>query len=196
MDFLSKNNFIESFQIEGEVCDNLIKYFNRDDTYKVEGRTTNGIEKQVKNSIDCGIPLDKVRDIPEVDLYVKKLLKCMNLYHQKYEFCHFSPYGIAEVINIQYYPVSGGYYEWHCERSNNCPIVQDRHLVFMTYLNDVYSGGETEFYHQKKKIKARRGKTLIWPSDWTHTHRGLPSHKEEKYIITGWFSYIDTDGME
>ena len=75
MDFLSKNNFIESFQIEGDICDNLIKYFNRDDTNKVEGRTTNGIEKQVKNSIDCGIPLDKVRDIPEVDLYVKKLLK-------------------------------------------------------------------------------------------------------------------------
>ncbi len=194
MDFLSKNNFIESYQMRDDVCDNLIKYFNRDDTNKLKGCTTKGIENHVKNSLDFSIPLDKIKDIHEAESYVRELLICVNLYYQKYNFCGFSPYGIVEDINMQYYPVSGGYYKWHTERSSNMPRVQDRHLVFMTYLNNVYSGGETEFYYQKKKFKPRKGKTLIWPADWTYTHRGVPSHKEEKYIITGWFSYFNSDG--
>ena len=64
-----------------------------------------------------------------------------------------------------------------------------RHLVWMTYLNDVEEGGETEFYYQKLKVKPRKGLTLIWPVDWTHTHRGIVAPKEEKMILTGWFSF-------
>ena len=59
----------------------------------------------------------------------------------------------------------------------------------MTYLNDVPKGG-TEFYHQKIKTKAEKGLTVIWPSDWTHTHRGIISNTHEKYIVTGWLSYF------
>ena len=60
----------------------------------------------------------------------------------------------------------------------------------MTYLTDVVGeGGETEFYYQKLKIKPKKGLTLIWPSDWTHTHRGIPAPDEEKVIITGWIHY-------
>ena len=59
----------------------------------------------------------------------------------------------------------------------------------MTYLNTVKDGGGTEFYYQNKKFKAKEGVTLIWPADWTFTHRGIISKKCEKYIITGWLSY-------
>ena len=59
----------------------------------------------------------------------------------------------------------------------------------MTYLNDVKNGG-TEFMYQKLKAPAKKGLTLIWPTDWTHTHRGVISKKQEKYIVTGWFSYV------
>ena len=60
----------------------------------------------------------------------------------------------------------------------------------MTYLNTVKKKGETEFYYQKLKIKPETGLTIIWPSDWTHTHRGITSNTEEKYIVTGWYSYL------
>ena len=46
----------------------------------------------------------------------------------------------------------------------------------MTYLNTIKVGGETEFLYQKLKIKPKKGLTLIWPTDWTHTHRGLISN--------------------
>jgi hypothetical protein len=66
-----------------------------------------------------------------------------------------------------------------------------RHLVFMTYLNTVDDEGETEFWYQRKYIQPRKGRTLIWPAEWTHTHRGIPSQTQDKYIITGWYSYVD-----
>ena len=60
----------------------------------------------------------------------------------------------------------------------------------MTYLNDITGeGGETQFYFQKIDVKPQKGLTLIWPSDWTHTHRGNPAIDEEKMIITGWIHY-------
>ena len=50
----------------------------------------------------------------------------------------------------------------------------------------------TEFYYfPDLKIQARKGLTLIWPAGWTHTHRGVVSNVDEKYIVTGWFSFYD-----
>ncbi len=46
------------------------------------------------------------------------------------------------------------------------------------------------FFHQSLKIKPEKGLTLIWPSDWTFTHKGLPS-KEGKMIATGWFHFTE-----
>jgi hypothetical protein len=66
----------------------------------------------------------------------------------------------------------------------------------MTYLNDVTDGGETEFFYQKLKIKPEKGLTLIWPSDWPWTHRGIPSHTEDKYITTGWVHFVNPDKSE
>ena len=57
----------------------------------------------------------------------------------------------------------------------------------MTYLNNVKNGG-TEFINQKIITEAEKGLTLFWPSDWTHTHRGVVS-KQDKYILTGWLNY-------
>ena len=59
----------------------------------------------------------------------------------------------------------------------------------MTYLNDVEDGG-TEFKHQDITTPAEKGLTLIWPSGWTHVHRGQISNRKEKYIITGWYAFI------
>ena len=64
-----------------------------------------------------------------------------------------------------------------------------RLFAWMTYLNDVESGGETEFSHYGIQIKPKKGKTLIWPSEWTHAHCGNVLNSGVKYIITGWMHF-------
>ena len=63
----------------------------------------------------------------------------------------------------------------------------------MIYLNDVEEGGETEFLYQPKRIKAEKGKIVIFPADFMHTHRGNPPISNEKYVLTGWFNIIDKE---
>ena len=41
------------------------------------------------------------------------------------------------------------------------------------------------------KIKPQQGKTVIWPSEWTHAHRGSVLNSGSKYIITGWMHFTD-----
>ena len=46
-----------------------------------------------------------------------------------------------------------------------------------------------EFYQQHYEIP--KAEKLYVGVDWTHTHRGIISPTEVKYIITGWFTFID-----
>ena len=65
-----------------------------------------------------------------------------------------------------------------------------RIFAWMTYLNDVQSqNGNTNFTHYDIKISPEKGKTLIWPAEWTHAHHGEILKTETKYIITGWMCF-------
>ena len=82
------------------------------------------------------------------------------------------------------------YGKWHYERGYMyTPSPYDRLMAYTIYLNDIKKGGETEFIHQNYKIKPEMGKLSIFPAEFTHMHRGIPSMDETKYIITGWFEH-------
>ena len=180
------DNFISGWYMpDKSICDKLIQYHEKSPD-KGPGQTSKGIVKKDKDSIDC--PLS---DIVLLKEYASHLQSCVDEYIKKYHFCDdYAAWNIIDTINIQKYEPSGAYYSWHCERSGMNYPAASRHLVFMTYLNDVDDAGETEFYYQKIKVKPEKGLTLIWGADWTFTHRGVPSPSQEKYIITGWFNYI------
>ena len=96
-------------------------------------------------------------------------------------------YQLIENYNIQHYEPGEGFKGWHAERTNY--ISSKRVLVFMTYLTDTKNAG-TEFKYQKLKTDCKKGSTVIWPSEWTHLHRGIISNKHPKTIITGWWSFL------
>lgn len=178
----------EQFLEDIDICDLIIEYHNTNE-YKGPGLVFgDNIRPEEKDSIDCQLRQEHFL----FPVYLKNLQDVVKSYIEKYPMCDFyAPWGITEVVNVQYYKPTAGYHAWHTERCNHIPPSSTRHLVFMTYLNDVTDGGETEFYHQKIKIKPEKGKTVIWPADWTYTHRGIASPTQEKYIVTGWFNFCD-----
>lgn len=181
----SLDNFIGAWTPDDiEICDKLIE-FHKNNTAKFPGVTTRGVDPSQKDSTDCIVNGEIGYE------YFNWLQKVVNKYIEKYPWSNkYSPFGILENIYVQYYAPKGAYHAWHTERASpEFPYAQ-RHLVFMTYLNDVTDGGETEFLHQHLRIKPEKGLTVIWPADWTFTHRGIPSTTHEKYIITSWLSYM------
>lgn len=182
------DSFIDGDYISKDLCDELVDYFNYNKKYVIQGHFGGGqVDNSVKESFDLGIGANNLDTI--IGEYRKALQVCLEKYLKKYEYandCNF--FTVRETYIIQKYPIGGGFKRWHFENTGNGESVS-RHLVFMTYLNDVEDGG-TEFLFQKVKTKAEKGLTLIWPAAWTHTHRGIVSTTKEKMIITGWFNFI------
>ena len=184
-----KNNFIAGWYLPNkDLCKNLINLFEKSNN-KFEGMISGKkIDKSKKDSIDLSFNI--FSEEPLIKEYIKNLSLVLNLYKNMYKYAD-NPHDIWDItenFNIQRYLPNQGYHIYHTERIGlNTSL---RHLTFMTYLNDVSDGGQTEWYYQNLKIKPEAGLTVIWGTDWTFTHRGIPSPTETKYIITGWFSYI------
>jgi hypothetical protein len=128
--------------------------------------------------------------------YQDKMRLCLKEYVNLYKYSEetISAFYMSEPWNVQHYLPGKHYSAWHCE-NNGEPLFRYRHLAFMTYLNDVTDGGETEFLYQTTKVRPEKGLTLIWPAHWTHTHRGLPSPTQDKFVTTGWYEFFDTENF-
>ena len=63
-------------------------------------------------------------------------------------------------------------------------------MVSMLYLNTVEKGGETEFLYQNMRVTPEQGTLVLFPTYWTHPHRGNPPLEGEKYIMDGWLEYL------
>jgi len=181
-------SFIGGWYIPEKLCDDIINYFvdnkHKTNLGKVEEDGGCRVNFDKKKSIDLTINVNNF-DYP-FNEYQKYLSLVIKNFESKYDDVrNLDFYGLIEGYNIQYYEKNAGFKIWHCERSCNL----NRNLVFMTYLNDVKDGG-TEFKYQKIITTAKKGLTLIWPTDWTHIHRGQISKTSEKYIVTGWFGYL------
>ena len=191
----ASNSFIGSWFIDDvSLCDELIEYFENS-TNKGPGYVVNDqgsrIDKSVKDSIDLNLnPNEEI-----VVRYANQLQAVLNEYIIKYPYSNKTAPFRIESATLQKYNPEGGFFQWHAERTSASPPSVFRHLVFMTYLNDVNDAGETEFFHQNLKVKPQKGLTLIWPADWTHTHRGITSMTETKYIVTGWYIFIDRPNL-
>jgi|TARA_R110002020_G_scaffold59151_1_gene161568 hypothetical protein len=188
-------SFIHQFTINDlSICDKLIDYHKNNIEYKKEGMTQNAsgkiqINKDIKDSIDVTFWAKSQNKV--IQDYFQEIQKGLNKYIEKYQALRLIPsMKILDSNVIQYYPPNGGFKTWHYERMGaNYPQVS-RILVYMTYLNDVTDEGETEWGYQNIKIQPKKGLSVIWPADFTHMHKGIPSKTQEKYITTGWFNLI------
>ena len=183
------NSFIGGWYIPEKVCDNLIKLFhdhkNKVVTGKCVHKNVHGLNTDVKESEDLYI--SPYNNYPIIKEYRDYQQECLEKYVERYpDVDRYSKFNINIDYNIQYYVPGGGFKIWHHESANL--DTADRVLVFMTYLNTVENAG-TDFKNQNIITPCEKGLTLIWPTAFTHTHRGVVNKDKEKYVITGWYTY-------
>jgi len=193
MDFIyRKNNFLSS-----DLCDTFINKFEVSPLRArgcIAGKNGRGVEVEyIKQSTDITFwPnfLNKEENKKEwgelISKFQHKLQFEIDNYVEKFDALENFNKFVSEGYNLQKYEPGEGFHEWHCERGN--PNTSLRMLVWMVYLSDLDNGG-TEFKYQNHIEKSEKGKLLIWPTDWTHTHRGQISRTDEKYILTGWYTF-------
>jgi len=184
-------NFIGSWEMDNiGLCDEIIEMFEKNSDKHVPGMLNKvGIDKERKVTVEIPVrPIDIKRTNNKLlTEYFEYLSNCVDEYCSKWDVLkNFKKFHIG-VFNLQKYELGGHFSFPHMERDSMS--TQHRYFAFMTYLNDVDEGGETIFPYYDISIKPKKGTTLIWPSDWTHTHYGDVVKSNEKYIITGWIEY-------
>lgn len=175
-------NFIRIYQVNHKLCNDLIKYYKTNKEYKSVGATSLGIDKNVKDSID--VKFYNHSSHKTILNFFKTLGENLQKYLNEFQIEH--PFITDNANLIQYYPKNGGFKIFHYESSDLATI--NRKLVYMLYLNNISDGG-TEFKYQNIVLEAKKGNLVIWPAEFTHTHRGVVSKTKEKYIATGWFKF-------
>jgi prolyl 4-hydroxylase len=188
--------FVGDFLIDGAVCDRLIELHRACDRKGLvkRGRMGKGgslvVDAEKKDSFDVSVDLVPAELLSEygIDRYYAELQRCLHQYVEQHPMLkQVGKFRVTESPAIQHYRPGGGFKMPHFERSGHATAT--RMLVWMTYLNDVTDGGGTHFVYQKHTFEAKKGRTLIWPSDFTHTHVGVVSPTQHKYIITGWMNF-------
>jgi hypothetical protein len=198
--------FIKEFKnaLSKELCENIIKQFEADDT-KRNGITFSGVNLEIKNTYDICISSnpEKWGDLDSIlfeNLYsnLNKYFKLTNNYLSGNTTMHNIKTNTMmrdRGFQIQKYIKNEGKYIYH----NDFWSFENgeyRILTYLWYLNDVYDGGETEFFGTLK-IKPEAGKLLIFPTFITYPHSGLMPTSNDKYVITGWISINpDNDSFE
>jgi len=184
-------NFIGSWQIEPlSICDELIAFFDAHPEHQTQGKTAGGLNLESKNSTDLTIRPHELSQPghESVKAYLEQLFACHQDYIQQWPFLK-SVVSSVELgsFNIQRYEPGGHFLKVHSERTTLA--TSHRVLAWMTYLNDVVDGGSTHFVHQNLDVQPEKGKTLIWPVEWTHAHQAKVLNSGVKYIITGWMHF-------
>jgi hypothetical protein len=179
-------NFIEEYTISDSVCDEFLDYYhaNKDEQYEVTSPD---------KSITATYLTIGPKDYNLFDNFFSDFVKKVDGYVEDYIFSKqgeqrsFGSWALTEPFNIQHYAPGQGYGAVHCERQtfNDGP----RFLVWMLYLSDTPNAG-TKWIHQDHTTECKKGSLVIWPSDFTHLHTGIPSMNDDKYIATGWVSMI------
>jgi hypothetical protein len=191
-------NFIGIYDdvFSAEECNEIIEYFNTLESRNLvlsSSQANNG-RKTSRNdsSVFMMEPTTfRVKATGKyLHMFVEKFKNCYDDYLNQYDILHqgVAKHGILG-LKVQKTEPGGGFHQWHFENSN----MEDsgRLLTVMVYLNDVDEGGETEFLYYKKRIKPVRGRLLIWPSGFPHTHRGNPPLANTKFILTGWVDLLE-----
>lgn len=184
-------NFIGCWYLENQnICDEMIDFFEKNKDLHQQGSTSRGIDIDRKKTTDITINPKDLNNVSHkmFKAYFENLQECYSDYKEQWPFLKtfLNKINIGS-FNVQKYLPGDHFSALHSERTHISTI--HRVFAFMTYLNDVEDGGTTDFEFYGLKIKPEKGKTLIWPSEWTHAHTGSVLKGGSKYIITGWLYF-------
>ena len=183
-------NFIGSWILEDiDMCDEIVKFFEANPVDQGAGAIGGGVDESQKKTTDIPIkPKQLEQEKYKIfNTYINNVVNCFNDYKEQWPFLNTIKGMEIGTFNLQKYSPGGHFSAVHTERGSSSTM--HRVLAFMTYLNDVDEGGETSFHYYDINVQPKKGKTIIWPAEWTHAHSGGIVKQGCKYIVTGWIQF-------
>lgn len=176
-----------------EECKQIIEVFEKYKAFGLSSDRQRSENAAALNKKDETVDAETIlkfdtNTIAGIDVLKKLIKKISSIIEHEYAD-EFSSVSVHERFLLRHFRIqktkpSSGYHIWHSEKISS--YYADRVLTWTFYLNDIDEGGETELLSYGLRIKPKTGSLCIFPAGWTHTHRGNPPYKKDKYIVTGW----------
>ena len=172
------NDYIETYDdvFSTSTCSELIKLVEEKNERIENEHRPNFYQRNIGNMPEYSGMYKKFSELGMN--YLKELGYSDDLLPSKYGF---------EELRIKKYDV-GDSFDKHVDVSDYKSA--RRWIAFLVYLNDNFTGGDTEFYPHQQVIHPKTGRVLVFPCVWTYPHAGLPIVSGTKYILTTYFHYI------
>ena len=94
-------------------------------------------------------------------------------------------YNFPNAVQVLKYE-EGGFYTPHVDHFHGIP----RTLSIVMFLNDDYEGGDFEMFSpdglKSAKVKPKKGRTIIFPSNFQYPHRANKVLKGTRYALVMW----------
>ena len=186
-------DFIEVYDnaLTPEMCKEIMEFFDgAPPELKHSGQVYKdswdiSVDKSYKDSTDVWMNFHNWTEPDK--MIASTLLTHIGKYREVHpEIDNVSTWELAELYNIQKYEPEQAYHAPHCECLDG---TTPRILAWMLYLNTVTDKGGTHFTNYDITTDAVEGRLVIWPAYWTHTHHGIASPTQIKYIATGWYEF-------
>lgn len=190
----SKTDFIGYYDdvLTKEHCKSLIDYIDLLDERSMLVGEGNGPGEHIVDNHTMN--LSHHYDLPVWNWVVRniqpRMVTCISHYMKQFSVLNRSQLLFTDFKVKKIYS-GGGFHNWHYEDGKY--EHSTRRVVVQIYLNDNFEGGETEFLYINKRIQAREGSLIIFPSGYTHTHRGNPPIGGTKYIVGSWGTMKSND---
>ncbi len=89
-------------------------------------------------------------------------------------------------MRFKHFKPGDSFSHWHSENSMTYP---HRVLAMQIYLSNHNCG--TEFSGYNKTIMSVKGRAVLFPAYFTHTHKGnICPEKKDRYIVTGYINFV------
>ena len=194
-------NFIQRTlgSISKEECNTVIDFFETNEQRQQEGivGSDRRVDPKAKIDTEMHISLKELVEDSRLNPVARELKNACERYNENYPFLSkLTPWNIYDGFKIQKYNPNEAYFAEHCENSGEINGFGERRLIaLMVYLNTVTDGGQTHFPTQNISFSPKVGDILMWPAYWTHPHHGIPSPTQTKYIITGWYVFVESEDI-
>ena len=177
------NDYIQFFPkvLDEDLCEFLILSFvmSQDRVEEVRNKVIDFNQLNINRHLSHMVPnlVKATREVTE--MYKHKL---------PYETIHFPTNTMAlEEFRLKCYNGgTGQQFRKHVDVGNLDS--SRRYLAFLYYLNDNFTGGETQFFGDMK-LTPKRGSVLVFPPTWQYPHAGLPVDTGNKYILSTYLHY-------
>ena len=181
--------------LDDDLCDRVIEFpgeYRRATTILDDGGQVNDI----RTNDSCSLVGPLAREVHErINISVANWAKQLEKEYPEIAPCLYLP-GVRVDFDsyredfglLRYRP--GQKYDWHVDApverdQTGGSDATDRFLSVVVYLNDDFEGGETEMLG--RRYIPKKGKALIFPSNWNYPHRACEVTKGTKYALVTWY---------